>query len=238
LRARGLAIGCANQSRTWYYMPAAIVWFFFEALPDWATLKALTHMGPRSLALPSVAVCVFVACGGSAPGDLFSGDASEDGGSAIASDGGGTTSAADGAPLGSDGSAKLDSAVPSDGTLACGASSCKIPTETCCVARAGGSFTFSCVTGARCPSTGGGNQPTALKCANTADCSGGTVCCVTQANNQTVSACKSACGNNDAQLCDPAASPTGCPASAPCSSDKIGDWQLPSPFATCGGKGG
>ena len=177
-----------------------------------------------------------VACGGSAPGDLFTGDGSEDGGSVIPSDGGGTTSA-DGAITASDGSARVDGAAPG-ASLTCGASSCKIPSETCCVARAGGSFTFSCVMGATCPSTGGGNQPTALKCANTASCSGGMVCCVTQANNQTVSACKTACGNNDAQLCDPAASPTGCPATAPCSSNKIGDWQLPPPFATCGGKGG
>ena len=229
--ARISRLGVTRELRTWYDTGSSPSFeFCSDGLPDWAPPTAPIRMGPRLLVLSSVAAVVFVACGGSSPGDLFASDASDDGGS---------TRVSDGATTGSDGSAKVDGAVPSDGGLACGATTCKIPlSEICCVARAGGSWTFACVAGATCPSTGGGNQPTALKCASAADCSGGTVCCVTQANNQTVSACKTACGNNDAQLCDSAASPTGCAANAPCSSNKIGDWDLPPPFATCGGKGG
>jgi|GEM_PF-2098986 len=133
-----------------------------------------------------------------------------------------------------------DGAVPpgnSPARLACGVFTCAIPGETCCVARGGGgAFTYGCAAGA-CPTTGGGNAPTALKCRGAANCGPGTVCCVTQNNGLTASACKASCGGNDAQLCDPAATPTGCRGGEPCSSNNIGDWRLPANYATCGGKG-
>jgi len=221
----------APTRHTWYDMgPSPRSELCVGGLPDWASPKAHSDMGPRFLALSSVAIVVLVACGGSSPGDLFASDASAEA-STVLSDGG-TSLAADGATVNT-----KDGAAPSITTLACGPSACTLPGETCCVARTNGTFSFSCVTGG-CPSTGGGNRPTALKCASSANCPGGTVCCVVQANNQTVSSCKTSCGNNDAQLCDPTASPTECTANAPCSTNKIGDWDLPSPFATCGGKGG
>jgi hypothetical protein len=56
-------------------------------------------------------------------------------------------------------------------------------------------------------------------------------------NNGAGSECKASCTNNEAQLCDPQAATTGCPAQDPCSNKNISDWGLPSSYATCGGQG-
>jgi hypothetical protein len=82
-----------------------------------------------------------------------------------------------------------------------------------------------------------------LKCTGQANCAAGSICCVSPTMTGAASACVvgTTCGANSAQLCDPGAAPTGCPADAgmgsACSSANIGDWGLKPPFATCGGKG-
>lgn len=128
-------------------------------------------------------------------------------------------------------------------SIACGATSCPIPGETCCVSElaTGGDNGFACVVGATCPAPAGGGDTAALKCSSQANCAAGTVCCVRIVANgdNAASECKTSCTGDEAQLCDPkAADAGGCPAAQPCSNDNIDDWgKLPDGFATCGGKG-
>lgn len=126
-------------------------------------------------------------------------------------------------------------------TIACGATTCPIPAETCCVSEVGGSGNnaFACVASATCPTVPSGGETAALKCTGAANCGPGTVCCIRYNEPRAASECKASCGKNEAQLCDPkAADGGGCPAADPCSNDNIGDWgKLPDGFATCGGKG-
>jgi hypothetical protein len=140
--------------------------------------------------------------------------------------------------------------------LPCGSATCLIPAETCCVTDTGTGYAFACVSGPTCPAgggggtggndaggdgggnnTGGAGNVGAFKCTSAANCPQGTVCCVTAPNDLASSSCQASCGPTDAQLCDPKATATGCPTSAPCSSANIGDWTLPASFGTCGGKG-
>ena len=128
--------------------------------------------------------------------------------------------------------------------LNCGATTCAIPAQACCVDLLGGGMTaFSCATtcaGLDAGAGGNNNDTAALKCSGQANCAAGTVCCVRQVgNNAAASECKATCGGNEAQLCDVAAVPTGCAAGQgnACSNNNIGDWALPQSFATCGGMG-
>lgn len=122
----------------------------------------------------------------------------------------------------------------------CGSTSCAIPAQTCCIDTLGGGMTaYGCATTCAGLDAGGnGNNDTAaLKCSAQANCAAGTVCCVRQVgNNGAASECKATCGGNEAQLCDVTAAVPGCTGST-CSNDKIGDWNLPDTYATCGGKG-
>ncbi len=180
------------------------------------------------------------------------GDAGSDGAtssSSSSSSSGGSSSggATDAAPGGSGGTTDAGGPGGSTTSLACGNTACQIPGQVCCVDRMnGGVASYACVTGTSCatPDAGGGNQdpPTALACSSAANCAAGTVCCIEQVNNTVTSACKATCtGGNSAQLCDPKAANSGCPADAgalsACSSKDIGEWGLPSTFATCGGRG-
>lgn len=128
--------------------------------------------------------------------------------------------------------------------VACGATTCPIPAEICCVSDVpNGGRGYVCVAGATCPTPAGGGDTTALQCTSAANCAAGTVCCVKQDKGVTASACQPSCGGgtgggDTAQLCDRGAPDGGgCPASAPCSNENIGDWGLPRTFATCGGRG-
>jgi hypothetical protein len=91
--------------------------------------------------------------------------------------------------------------------------------------------------GADAGPNGNNGDTVALKCSGAANCPAGSVCCVHQVNNGATSDCKTACGQGEAQLCDPNAAPTGCAAGVNCSSKNISDWSLPPTYATCGGKG-
>jgi hypothetical protein len=201
----------------------------------WLTVIAL---GPAS---------IWLACGGSSAVDLAVGDGGAGEGSAdgaIANDGALSTgdSSADGSTQ--DGGAPADAGPGGNLTsLPCGAATCAIPLDRCCVYPVPNpppDFSYLCATGGGCPDAGGGaNKPTELTCSGAANCPAGTVCCVVDMNNLVSSACRAACnpgGGNDAQLCDPAASPTGCAADAGrCSNKNIGDWGLANSFGTCGG---
>ncbi len=203
-----------------------------------------------SLGVFVVVGALLAACGGSTASEIFDPiDASSDVPVATAPDGSvvvpdGSVVVPDGSVVVPDGSAGPDGATTPDAAgpgsspsrLPCGPFTCNIPGESCCVGRTSGTTTYACFAGGTCPVATGGNT-TALKCRGAANCGAGTVCCVTQNNTLTTSACNASCGNNDAQLCDPAAVPTGCRAAEPCSSNNIGDWRLPAPYATCGGKG-
>jgi hypothetical protein len=122
--------------------------------------------------------------------------------------------------------------------LPCGTAVCSIPLETCCVADLGNSTrAYSCFIGATCPRPKDGDTA-GLKCAGAANCPPGTVCCIFEVSHGAASECRVTCsGSNEAQLCDPQAADAGCPSGQPCSNHDIGDWQLPSTYATCGGRG-
>ncbi len=212
-------------------------------------------------------VMAAVGCGGSNSVDLL-GDASDqdattgddgsagDAGDLDASNGGDATLQNDGssgfdaaydgpATIAADGGAPLDSGPGgSTSSITCGATTCSIPAETCCVypvANPPPSVSYACAVGSGCPApTTGGDPATALKCSSAVNCPANTVCCVSQVGNTVSSACQSSCTNQQAQLCDPnvAQGASGCAADAgACSNSQIGDWGLPKTFGTCGGKG-
>ena len=196
----------------------------------------------RWLSWMTVACCA--ACGGATGSStaLFVDDGGADGG-------------ADGAAAPSDAAAAVDGAVVASGgstddggpggnaqSLSCGSAACAIPGESCCVYDTSPP-TYACVAGSGCPVVdggGGGGRGTALQCSGAANCPANTVCCVYEnANKQVASDCRAACASNQAQLCDPtvSAAASGCPASAPCSSNNVTDWGIPNSYATCGGVG-
>jgi hypothetical protein len=157
---------------------------------------------------------------------------------------GGTTTPPDtsGGNATADGGVDPPGAGPGGSTtmLACGATTCAIPADTCCVSElANRQTSYDCVTTATCPRPSGGGSTAALKCSGQANCASGTVCCVQESNGNASSECRPACGSGEAQLCDPAASSGGgCPGFMRCSSDNISDWgNLPRTYATCGGRG-
>mgnify|MGYP001599631785 FL=1 len=133
------------------------------------------------------------------------------------------------------GDAGADGAVDGGGSLLCGASTCK-STDTCCIYTNNGAAKYQCESACSAPKNG--DQLSALSCTSTADC-GGEVCCIRRSNGGNVSTCEIACSpvKNEVQLCDPSAQNPGCPAVAPCSSNNVADWGLPSGFGTCGGQG-
>ena len=184
----------------------------------------------------------FLACG--SDGDTTDADGIDggEGGSTSSSSGGPREAGANGVTA--DGGINPDGAGPGGNTsqLACGATSCPIPAETCCVEQVSNGRSYSCVAGSTCPQTSG--DVAALKCSSSANCASGTVCCVTLSNGVVSSECKTSCtpdggrGGDTAQLCDPRAGDSaGCPESQPCSNDNIGDWNLSHAFGTCGGRG-
>jgi hypothetical protein len=129
-------------------------------------------------------------------------------------------------------------------TIACGSTSCSLASSFCCVYTNNNpppEFVFGCATGSGCPARAGAQDPAALACSSAANCPANTVCCVKDTQGKTTSECVTTCADSNnvktAQLCDRTATPTGCPASAPCSANNINDWKLPNGFATCGGKG-
>lgn len=197
-----------------------------------------------SIATIGAGAGVWLGCGGTS-GDAFTIPAPDGGeGGANGSSGGPREAGANGVTA--DGGVDPASAAPGGDTtsIACGATSCPIPAESCCVTDLpnNGGRSYACVAGSSCPAAAGGGDTTALKCSSAANCAAGTVCCVMQTNGVTTSACQATCvsgkGTDTAQLCDPKAPDGGgCPAGAPCSNDSIGDWGLPKTFATCGGKG-
>ncbi len=176
-------------------------------------------------------------------------------------DGSAEGSAADGSGMSSnDGGGALGDAGGPGGdttTIPCGGNACSIPAQICCINTGGGgsggaNTTYTCATGScgkvvvdggDAAAAGGSGDVTALGCTDTANCAAGSICCIHQpANGGIVAECTvgATCGNNAAQLCDPGAVMTGCPASgknAVCSSKDIGSWGLTPPFATCGGIG-
>jgi hypothetical protein len=120
------------------------------------------------------------------------------------------------------------------GSIPCGTTTCAIPAQSCCVSQSDNGTAYSCsAADAGC----GGGDNSALKCSGAANCPPGQVCCVRTTNNGAASDCQTACNGNQAQLCDPKATPTGCDAGVNCSNNNIGDWGLPPTYATCGGKG-
>lgn len=179
-------------------------------------------------------------------------DASSDGSSSTSSgsaDGatadGSTDPLKDAAPGGNGGTTDAGGPGGTTTSLSCGSTACQIPGQVCCVDRVGaGAASYACFAGTTCPATdaGAADPPTALACSSAANCAAGTVCCIEQVQGVTTSSCKATCtGPNTAQLCDPKAAVSGCPADAGatsvCSSKDITDWGLPTTFATCGGRG-
>lgn len=191
-----------------------------------------SHLG---LALSMGLGCA--SCGGSASADAFtnSPDASPDAP-------GSEAAAAPSLTRGPDGGSSTDAGPGGTvDTLACGATACALPAETCCVTNdtKTNTFGFSCTSGASCKANAGA---VTLECSGPANCAGGSVCCVAQTSTgETTSACRPTCasggGVDRAILCDPAAPSVGCPAGAPCSASSIDEWSLPNGFGTCGGKG-
>lgn len=176
--------------------------------------------------------------GGTASSTSSSGGTStSSSGGSTTGDGGGTSSSS-GAP-GGDGGINPPDAGPGGNTtqINCGATACPIPAQECCVAQTNAGRAYGCVSVDAGCGGGGGGDVAALQCTSQANCPANTVCCVSATNNGATSACQASCTGDQAQLCDPSATNTGCSAQDPCSHDNIGDWGLPRTFATCGGKG-
>jgi hypothetical protein len=134
--------------------------------------------------------------------------------------------------------------------VSCGAASCNLPSETCCVYdEPNASFLVSCSNGASCPKVtaadAGPLVNIALQCEVAENCPANHVCCLTKyANGSVASHCEAACagGTLSVQMCSVSASDAGCEVPdggdaglATCSSANINSWGLPNGFATCGG---
>jgi hypothetical protein len=196
------------------------------------------------------AVVLSVGCGGASPSTITDTGSLDGGGSG---DGATTGTATDGgAGTGTGGgNGLLDGGGNGPGgdttTIPCGNSACSVATQVCCILTLNNVTVSECATGsclnldAGLGQGGGNGNVAALKCTSQANCAAGSICCVHSSQQGTSSEC--VVGNscqNGAQLCDPSAMPTGCPTNggrSKCSSDKIGDWGLAPPFATCGGVG-
>jgi hypothetical protein len=86
------------------------------------------------------------------------------------------------------------------------------------------------VTGTTCPGPG----DVTLRCAASADCPSGQVCCLEAQQSGGLAQCQSQC--NGAQLCDPSAPSSGCPQGRQCRTDNGGGApQLPGNIGVCGG---
>ena len=134
-------------------------------------------------------------------------------------------------------------------SLPCGAVSCAIPAQSCCVESGGGFITYLCVVGpsANCAASRGGDL-LGLKCSSAANCAATEQCC---ANVGTADAVQSSCvpkgtcaagpgGPEHAILCDPnaTAGASGCGDAGACDNGTINDWGLPDTFGTCGNRPG
>lgn len=181
--------------------------------------------------------------GGSSSGATSSsGTASSSGASSGGTDGGdGGGSSSGGNP---DGGIDPPDAAPGGDTtkLACGATTCALPAQQCCVGEVAGpgDLSYGCLTASDggCPQPAGGGDVTTLKCSGSANCPANTVCCVSQVNNGAASECKASCGNNEARLCDPSKpNADGCPNAEQCLNDAAKDWGLPDSYGTCDGQG-
>jgi hypothetical protein len=185
----------------------------------------------------------------SAPdGSAESSTGTSDGSSSTSSGGSsGTTSGgprpADEAGVTADGGVNADARPGGDTTkIACGATTCPIPAESCCVIDLDRGTAYACVAGTTCPRAPrgeGDGRSAALRCSSAANCAAGTVCCVREEREErTVSECKATCADREEQLCDPALADggSGCPANERCSTESIRDWGLPRTFGTCGGR--
>ena len=144
----------------------------------------------------------------------------------------------DGSVQGGDGAvARSDGGAPVP-TGACGNLSCAA-VEVCCVytpGADGGAADYACALPLTCPAAGSGQQRAELACTSTADCAP-IVCCIQRlTTGDDRSRCAATCTGNEVQFCDPGAADAGCPASAPCSTNNIADWNLPPTFGTCGGR--
>jgi len=89
-----------------------------------------------------------------------------------------------------DGALSGDAAAAPDGAVACGAATCSVATQTCCVQDAGA----SCIqNGATCP-----GAVAILRCEKAADCSGQNVCCFeANGNGAIVASCRQDCNGGD-----------------------------------------
>src|SRR5581483_12446599 len=91
----------------------------------------------------------------------------------------------------------------------CGDAVCALPGQLCCVYpnHTAPDFSFACAAGG-CPSDcrPPARSPRTLRCSDTANCPAGRVCCIAQTQTMEVaSTCKTACGPDEGQLCDPQA---------------------------------
>ena len=145
--------------------------------------------------------------------------------------------------------APLDAAMLSDASdgidggkldlrISCGTRVCELP-ETCCVYESsyGAGPSYACAASKACPTETSFQSPVNLECGSVANCPAGTQCCIAGTQGSLHSTCQATCyGFGSAVLCDPNAVPTGCAATAPCSTNNVGDWSLTSAFATMRGR--
>lgn len=196
------------------------------------------HLGSFAVA----ALLITISCGGTSFSPTTTGDASAN---PVPQDGG----SGDGAVVATGGSPADAGPGGNAQSIPCENATCAIPGQSCCIinnANPPPDFSYECVLGTTCPqpapSDSGVGHVASLQCTGAANCPGNQVCCMYEQKSpkQVVSQCMATCtGPGQAQLCDPNVPPSqsGCPASAPCSSHGIGDWDIPSGFATCGGIG-
>jgi hypothetical protein len=164
--------------------------------------------------LPAALAAVLCACGGSA--FVAAADGGDDGAAAPAD--AGDDSAPDAGNIGGP-----ITCGPGAGAPMCG--------KTCCVVKANGNYDFRCEDGVVC----GASDGTGLHCNDSTDCHADQVCCIAKVSNAFTSFCATSCASGQGQLCT-APLDAKCPATAPCSTNQIDSWNLPTPpYATCGG---
>ena len=212
------------------------------------------------------AVAFWVGCGSSSDDSLI--NAGNDGGSEASttppppppppnppppppSDAGDAGTLPDGA-IAADGGTNIQDAGPGGDTtsLPCGAATCAIPSQSCCVANTNGGRNYLCVVGpaTNCPVPDAGGQPevVALKCSSSANCAATEQCCanvgaggIAQSSCVPWGTCGSAdagAGNEHAVFCTLDAGNVGCDAGVTCVQNN--DWGLPKNFGTCGNANG
>ena len=128
-----------------------------------------------------------------------------------------------------DSSALIDSGPPDAGQVTCATAKCPLATQSCCAYHSGGTPEYKLECAAAChPPDQTADWVGTLRCSNASDCPSQKCCIALKTLTTATSACKAACGANEALVCDRAAN--GCGSGSYCESLSM---VLPPPYGYC-----